>query len=69
MRTADGARATGVEGVADRVKAGELKALRTAVRDGVEATAARSSKTECKHNALFNGCTAAGTTTCAGSTT
>ncbi|MET7934093.1 transposase [Streptomyces sp. NPDC005322] len=27
--------------------------MRTAVRDGVEATAARSSKTECKHNALF----------------
>ncbi|MEV4450993.1 MULTISPECIES: hypothetical protein [Streptomyces] len=40
MRTADAARATGVEGVADRVKTGELKALRAAVRDGVVATAA-----------------------------
>ncbi|MER8161550.1 hypothetical protein [Streptomyces sp. NPDC094472] len=46
MRTADAARATGVERVADRVKAGELKALRAAVRDKVEATAACSSKTE-----------------------
>lgn len=52
-RAADAARTAGAGRIADRLKAGELKALRTAVRDGVKATRARSSKTECKHNALF----------------
>ncbi|WP_371666479.1 transposase [Streptomyces sp. NBC_00289] len=52
-RAADAAHAACAERIADRLKAGELKALRTAVRDGVKATVARSSKTECKHNALF----------------
>ncbi|WP_446750730.1 IS66 family transposase [Streptomyces sp. WZ-12] len=35
------------------VTTGELAALRTAVTDGIAATAARSSKTEAKHHALF----------------
>ncbi|MCY0923932.1 IS66 family transposase [Streptomyces sp. H27-G5] len=52
-RAAEGARAAGADTIEDRLKAGELKALRTAVRDGVTATAARTSKTERKHNALF----------------
>jgi transposase len=52
-KAADAARAAGSDRIEDRLRAGELKALRTAVRDGVKATAARSSKTECKHNALF----------------
>jgi hypothetical protein len=52
-KAADTARALGADQIADKFKAGELKALRTAVRDGVKATAARSSKTERKHNALF----------------
>lgn len=52
-KAADAARTTGSGQIADQLKAGELKALRTAVRNGVKATAARSSKTECKHNALF----------------
>lgn len=52
-KAADAAREVDSGRIADRLKTGELKALRTAVRDGVKATAARSSKTECKHNALF----------------
>ncbi|MCZ0975842.1 IS66 family transposase [Streptomyces albulus] len=52
-KATDAARTTGADRIEDQVKAGELKALRTAVRDGVKATRARSSKTECKHNALF----------------
>jgi transposase len=52
-RAADTAHTADADTIADRLKAGELKALRTAVRDGVKATAARSSKTERKHNALF----------------
>ncbi|MGA6160673.1 IS66 family transposase [Stenotrophomonas sp. NPDC087984] len=52
-KTADAAREVDAGRIAGRLKTGELKALRTAVRDGVKATAVRSSKTECKHNALF----------------
>ncbi|MEU1449185.1 IS66 family transposase [Streptomyces mirabilis] len=52
-KAADAARTAGAERIADRLSTGELKALRTAVRDGVKATTARSSRTECKHNALF----------------
>ncbi|MET7860052.1 IS66 family transposase [Streptomyces sp. NPDC005318] len=52
-KAADAARTTVAEAIADKLKAGELKALRTAVRDGIKATTARSSKTGCKHNALF----------------
>jgi transposase len=52
-KAADTARTAGADRIPDQLKAGELKALRTAVRDGVKATTARSSKTECKHNALF----------------
>jgi transposase len=52
-KAADAARTAGAERIADRLSTGELKALRTAVRDGIKATTARASKTECKHNALF----------------
>jgi transposase len=52
-KAAEGARTAGTDRIEDRLKAGELKALRTAVRDGVKATHARTSKTERKHNALF----------------
>ncbi|TDT97850.1 transposase [Streptomyces sp. 846.5] len=52
-KAADAAREVDAEPITGRLRTGELKALRTAVRDGVKATAARSSKTECKHNALF----------------
>jgi transposase len=52
-KAAAAARTAGGDRIEDRLKAGELKALRTAVRDGVKATATRSSKTDCKHNALF----------------
>ena len=52
-KATDTARTAGATRIPDRLRAGELKALRTAVRDGVKATAARSSKTERKHNALF----------------
>jgi hypothetical protein len=52
-KAADTARTAGADRIADRLKTGELKALRTAVRDGVKATCARSSKTERKHHALF----------------
>ena len=51
-KAADTARTAGAGRIPDRLKTGELKALRTAVRDGVKATRARSSKTDCKHNAL-----------------
>lgn len=52
-KAADAARTAGADQVEDRPKDGELKALRTAVRDGVKATRTRTSKTERKHNALF----------------
>lgn len=52
-KATDTARVTGANRIADEVRAGELKALHTAVRDGLKGTAARSSKTERKHNALF----------------
>ncbi|MER6076649.1 transposase [Streptomyces sp. NPDC001817] len=52
-KAAETARAAGGDRIEDKLRAGELKALRTAVRDGVKATAARSSKTEAKHHALF----------------
>lgn len=52
-KATDTARTAGADRIADKIKAGELKALRTAIRDGVKATAARSSKTESKHHALF----------------
>ncbi|MET8535084.1 IS66 family transposase [Streptomyces sp. NPDC005065] len=52
-KAADAARTAGAERIADPLSTGELKALRTAVRDGIKATTSRASKTECKHNALF----------------
>jgi transposase len=52
-KAAETARAAGGDRIEDKLRAGELKALRTAVRGGVKATAARSSKTEAKHHALF----------------
>jgi transposase len=39
--------------IEERVKTGELKALRVAVADGLAATTERASKTEAKHHALF----------------
>ncbi len=50
---ADTARDTGTPTIDATVQTGELAALRTAVSDGITATAARSSKTEAKHHALF----------------
>jgi transposase len=52
-KAADTARDADAEEIPDRLRVGELKALRTAVRNGLGATAARLSKTEAKHNALF----------------
>jgi transposase len=52
-KAADAARTAEVGQIADAVRTGELKALRTAVDDGRAATAARASKTEAKHHALF----------------
>jgi transposase len=47
------ARETGTDRIDEPVKARELRGLRRAVADGVKATAARASKTEAKHHALF----------------
>ncbi|WP_053729733.1 IS66 family transposase [Streptomyces sp. WM6378] len=52
-KAADAARDIDTEHIDDHLKAGELSALRTAVTDGITAIAARSSKTEAKHHALF----------------
>src|SRR6266516_4355674 len=52
-KSAETARETGTDHIDERVKARELRGLRRAVADGVKATAARASKTEAKHHALF----------------
>jgi transposase len=52
-KAADAARAIEAGQIADAVRTGELQALRTAVNDGLAATATRASKTEAKHHALF----------------
>ncbi|WP_432026553.1 IS66 family transposase [Streptomyces sp. 1222.5] len=51
-KAVDAARTAEVGQIADAVRTGELKALRTAV-DGLAATAARASKTEARDHALF----------------
>jgi transposase len=50
---ADAAHAAEAEQIPDAVKDREVATLRRAVADGLAATAARSSKTEAKHHALF----------------
>jgi transposase len=52
-KAADIARDTGTDRIDDHLRTGELAALHAAVTDGITATAARSSKTEAKHPALF----------------
>jgi transposase len=52
-KAADTARTAAADRITDKLKAGELKALRVAVADGLAATAERASKTEAKHHALF----------------
>jgi transposase len=50
---ADAAHAAEAEQIPDAVKDRDVATLRRAVADGLAATAARSSKTEAKHHALF----------------
>ncbi|MHA6757257.1 IS66 family transposase [Streptacidiphilus sp. PAMC 29251] len=50
---ADAARTAGAGQIPDTVKDRELAALRSAVAEGLAATAPRSSKTQAKHHALF----------------
>lgn len=52
-KAAETAREAGADRIEEQVKARELRGLGRAVADGVKASAARASKTEAKHHALF----------------
>jgi transposase len=52
-KAAEAARVAGADRIEEQTKRRELAGLRQAITDGIRATAARASKTEAKHNALF----------------